>query len=292
MENKLKVGIQAGEAFYKGTSIEKVARAAKQHGVGYLQLWYTGLYSEIKDNLREAEETLDKYKLGVSCLATWTRLNFPGDVASQQKTLMEAIDLAERFDTRFVATYFGSNASRDEKTAIETYKRNIAPCLEKAARKGVTLVTENEFDHSNEDPTRSDVTRRVQGTLNLLEAIDSPHFKLTFDATNVYNAGEEPYPYAYELLKDHIVYVHVKDTRIYSEHLVQEKKYFVFNDGTRAKYLSVPLGEGAVNHEALLKRMLEDGYEGFFVIEAFCLDEQYDEFYRKAVEYLGSKGIG
>ncbi len=292
MENKIKIGIQAGEPFYKGTSIEKVAKLAKQHGVGYLQLWYTGLYSAIKDNLNEAEKTLAKYGLGVSALATYTRLNSPGDVASQQKTLMEAIDLAERFDTRFVATYFGPNASRDEKTAIQIYKKSIGPCLEKATRKGVTLITENEFDLGNEDPTLSDVTRRAEGTLNLIETIDSPNFKLTFDATNVYNAGEEPYPYAYELLKDHIAYVHVKDTRIMFEHPAQDNKYFVFNDGARAKYSSVPLGEGAVNHEALLKRMLEDGYKGFFVIEAFCLDDQYSEFYGKAVEYLASKGIG
>jgi len=153
------------------------------------------------------------------------------------------------------------------------------------------MVMENEFDHPNEDPTKVTLPGLQREYLDLVETIDSPYFKVNFDAANFYDAGEEPYPYAYELLKDHIAYVHVKDTRIYFEPLVQEKKYHVFNDGARAKYLSVPLGEGAINYEALLQRMQEDGYEGFFVIEAFCLSEQYDEFYKKAVNYLRSKGI-
>lgn len=292
MANKIKLAIQTGEKVYDGVPIEEIAKVAREHGIEFLQLWYSGLYTSLpKERVSEVQETLDKYNLGVSAVASWTRLNLPGDVRPAQRTIMETIDLAQRFNTRFIATYFGPNRSRDKKTAIDTYKKNITPCLEKAARTGVTIVMENEFDHLNEDPTQSDVTRTAEGILDLVETIDSPYFKVNFDAANFYDAGEEPYPYAYELLKDHIAYVHVKDTRIHSEPLVQEKKYHVFNDGAKAKYLSVPLGEGAINYEALLQRMQEDGYEGFFVIEAFCLSEQYDEFYKKAVNYLRSKGI-
>jgi len=292
MENKIKLAIQGGEKVYQSISIEKVSKVAKEQGIEFLQLWYLGPYHNIpEDGVSEVQEILEKYKLGVSVVSSWTRLNLPGDVGPAQRIIMETMDLAQRLDTRFIATYFGPNRFRDEKTAIETYQKNIAPCLEKAARMGVTVLMENEFDHLNEDPTQSDVTRTAEGILNLIETVDSPYFKITFDPANFYYAGGEPYPYAYELLKDHIAYVHLKDVRSYSERLMQEKKYYVFSDGARAKYLSVPLGEGAINYEALLQRMQEDGYDGFFVIESMCLDEQYGEFYKKAVDYLRGKGI-
>ena len=46
--------------------------------------------------------------------------------------------------------------------------------------------------------------------------MDHPRFGVNFDADNFYNAGIEPFPYAYELLKGHVVQLHAKDSARYS----------------------------------------------------------------------------
>ena len=59
------------------------------------------------------------------------------------------------------------------------------------------------------------ITRRPEDLLTLLAAVDHPRFGINFDADNFYNAGIEPFPYAYELLREHIFQVHVKDSGRY-----------------------------------------------------------------------------
>lgn len=44
----------------------------------------------------------------------------------------------------------------------------------------------------------------------IVEHMNSEYFKTNFDATNYYQAGYEGFPYAYEVLKEYIVHVHIK----------------------------------------------------------------------------------
>jgi len=148
----------------------------------------------------------------------------------------------------------------------------------------VTLCLENEFDVLGDDPLASDITRRPQRIRELVERVDSPHFRLTFDACNFYFAGVEPYPYAYELLKDHIVYVHLKDgarydPRLYSNQMLR------FTDHS-GEYVCLPVGQGGINIQGLLTRLLADGYTGFVTLEPHVESTRMEETIQQTLAYL------
>ena len=81
----------------------------------------------------------------------------------------------------------------------------------------------------------------------LMDAFAGEHFKAIFDFANFVQAGQDTLE-AYELLKDSIAYVHVKDALAANGNVV-------------------PAGMGDGNVASILRRLFESGYEGFLSLE-------------------------
>ena len=81
----------------------------------------------------------------------------------------------------------------------------------------------------------------------LFDNIASPNFKAAFDPANFIQCGVLPYPHAYNLLKDNIVYLHIKDAT---------------SDGT-----VVPSGLGIGRLKELFAELHKNNFEGFLAIE-------------------------
>ncbi len=67
---------------------------------------------------------------------------------------------------------------------------------------GLTLCHENEAKIYGESP---------EACLDIITALDG-RLKAVFDMGNFVLDGHSPYPYGYELLRDHIAYFHIKDS--------------------------------------------------------------------------------
>ncbi len=102
-------------------------------------------------------------------------------------------------------------------------------------------------------------------TLKLIEAVDSPNFKLVFDTGNPVftyrRIGEAPYRKQsawefYENVKEFIHYVHIKDGTYIGE-----------TDGIFPKANYTFPGEGDGDVEKIVKDLLKNGYEGGFSME-------------------------
>src|SRR5262249_6829084 len=79
----------------------------------------------------------------------------------------------------------------------------LLAAAEKAEKRGVTLLLENEFACNTATAVESART---------LDAVRSPNFQLNWDPGNAANRGETPYPDGYSHLpKDRIGYMHCKD---------------------------------------------------------------------------------
>src|SRR5690606_13320289 len=63
--------------------------------------------------------------------------------------------------------------------------------------------------------------------------------------------GERPFPDGYELVKDYMVHMHLKDAKRLS-------------DGT---VVGVPLGQGDVDYVGQFEALSRDGYSGYVVLE-------------------------
>ena len=90
--------------------------------------------------------------------------------------------------------------------SIRVFRQLVVGLLDQPAHRSIRLALENSVIR---------ITRLPEDLLVLLEAVDHPRFGINFDADNFYNAGTEPFPYAYELLREHIFQVHVKDSGRY-----------------------------------------------------------------------------
>ncbi|MEG0910422.1 MAG: TIM barrel protein [Ruthenibacterium sp.] len=98
--------------------------------------------------------------------------------------------------------------------------------------------------HENEKDIYGDTAARCR---NLFDAISSDCFKAAFDAANFVQCGENALA-AYELLKDEIVYIHIKDAVTSSSE-------------------NVLCGTGDGQIPAVLRRAFENGYNGFLTLE-------------------------
>jgi sugar phosphate isomerase/epimerase len=98
--------------------------------------------------------------------------------------------------------------------------------------------------HENDQNIYGDTIARC---VDLLASIGDAHLRTVLDPANFIQCGERPYPDGYAALRPWLRHVHVKDAR---------------PDGT-----VVVAGEGAAEWPALLRRLLADGYDGFFTLE-------------------------
>ena len=108
-----------------------------------------------------------------------------------------------------------------------------------AAKYDVILIHENEKD------IYGDTAARCAG---LLDELASPNFKAAFDFANFVQCGEDTNQ-CWELLKEHVAYIHIKDA-------VSGKNENVV----------CATGDGQIP-EILRKAIREDGYEGFLTLE-------------------------
>lgn len=253
-----KIAISGTE--YPHRPIEEIYSIAQYLGVSNLELWIPHNFKF--ENIDKIKRELDERKLSAICISTWTQLNLPGNISERQNLIISSIKAAEILGSNIVNTYFGANPQRTPQQAIKCYKENIELCLEHAEREKITIVLENEFDI-----TGVDVTRKAEYVLELIETINSPYFRLNFDPCNFYFAGEEPYPYAYNLLKKYISYVHIKDGMKYHEKLYDHPgDGFLWQDKS-GDYLCCELGKGAIPYSSLFNNLVKDGYSGFFTME-------------------------
>ena len=271
----------SGTELKDGEPVAPLVEVARRHGVGWLELWYPKNFAP--EGVDATLERLAAAGMRVAAVATGTELGNTGDPAPHQKLLGEALELAHRIGCGLVGTYFGSRPEQDDDDAIEAYVKNLAPCVEQAEALGVILSLENEFDCFGHDPVGSDPTRRPEATVRLLERVGSSRFRLTFDPCNAYFAGLEAFPWFYEAVRPHVGYVHVKDGGRLDG--AADPAWIEFTDHGR-RYVTYPLGEGALNWPGLLRALARDGYTGFLTLEPHGRTERRDAAWDQAASTL------
>ena len=165
-------------------------------------------------------------------------------------------------------------ASQFEGEAI----KRIKVIAKMAEDSGITLVHENCSSWGG---------LSLQHTLRLVEGVNSPALKLVYDTGNpVFHddvRGNPPYKKQssweyYDAVREHVVYVHIKDGRF-----VDGKDVYTF------------AGEGDGDVRRILKDLLKNGYDGGFSMEPHMVtvfhdksvseEEKQVNMYKNYVEY-------
>ena len=282
----LKLGI-SGQALGDVLSFPDIIRIGKKYGVSDYELWpvnAAGSGSGYDDRDVDAVAQAVKAEHVRICCVTYNDAFDEQVVADRQlyvKGLCSALRTAARLGAPCVNHYCYYIAKETVDFArMEGY---WAEPLRLAEQLGVRLALENEAH---------DITGTPQGMRAVLDHFQSLYFLTNLDATNYFHASCEGFPMAYDLLKDKIGYVHLKNACLYRDGLPAHNTGAPMSGHyapAPIQYASIP--DGCINIAGLLTRLEADAqYDGACTLEPHTRPEYVEPFYAcetKALRKLG-----
>ena len=152
----------------------------------------------------------------------------------------KVVAIAKTLDTKYIRMFSfyhdgGDVWTEEERAEVLARLRRM---IDYAREQNVILLHENEKDIYGDTADRC---------ADLMKELYCENFKAVFDPANFVQCKQDT-KYAYEILKDYIEYMHIKDAR-YVDNKV------------------VPAGMGDGNVPYVLKALFENGYDGFVSLE-------------------------
>ncbi len=227
---------------------EACALAAKfnYEAVEIRSVWEKKPHELTSNDIAQINNIAKKHSLKICAISSAVfkcSMNEPSEIEEQLRILEKCVTLAVKTNAHFVRifTFWKNNGIEKDLDIIKGY---IARAAEIAKKQGVTLVVEADPSVSVCDAEEMKV---------LFDAIDFDNVKVLWDGGNqIYNENYKiPYPDGYEMIKDKIAHIHLKDA-------VRKE------DGNT---VGVVIGEGMLDVKGILKALLKTGYEGFVVQE-------------------------
>ena len=216
------------------------AQYLKSRNVGYIEPRFIGdkNISDLTENeVKEYKKILSENGVKASSIGSPVgKINLADDFSEhieRTKRCLEAASILDAKYMRMFSFYLRDGQTRDEARGEVIEKLGILCDL--AEPYGVTLCHENEAKIYGED---------ADHCLDLMTSLGGK-LKCVFDMGNFVLDGVEPYPYAYNLLRDYIEYFHIKDSM--------------------AVGAIVPPGLGEANIEKILKAHVEYAEKPFFI---------------------------
>jgi sugar phosphate isomerase/epimerase len=169
--------------------------------------------------------------------------NDVGSFAEKLERLDRSIETANRFDAEYVRifSYYPPDGA-DPGSYRDEITRRTRQAVDRAEAASITLLHENVPGIYGNSPTL---------LRELLTTIDSPNFRVIFDAANFYMFGTNPYPEALLELVEYVECFHVKDARRLANGDVE----------------MVPLGEGDIEIGAIIRALENREFDGWLSLE-------------------------
>lgn len=289
----MKIGLNL-DAF-RDEPLESVIPECLKMGIKNVELWASNLdnlgepthkWSYFNKNLEKAKRQLDEAGLKVCITSFGFGLDYDccQDVERFKRELIKTIETAKYFDCPYVIHHI-RDIVRKYNPDVELVRPYWEDAIKKAEELGVTLLLENE---------PMDMTCCPENMLLFLKTFDSPNFKCNFDAANYYLACNEPFPYAYEMLKPYIKHVHIKNMMRYNYKYCPSKT-LIGLDMTRnyegQQAYRVRLADGVLNNEGFLKALHRDGFDGVVSLENHGTHQEMFDMCSADADYLRATGF-
>jgi sugar phosphate isomerase/epimerase len=225
--------------------IETVIAKAVEYGYDGIE-WRGGPEGHVQPTMPAAQKQILQKMLmdtGLIAIALTAYTSFVSPSAKERQSnvneLMRYTDLAAELDAPYVRTFLGELPA-GTKLDLSIY-RNISDCLRVAAEYaesvGVKIAVEPHDDFVRSS-TVAPIFQQPQDALRVI-----------WDLGNAFAAGEEPVE-GYDLLKDHLAYVQVKDGK-----------------GRASDWQLCPLGEGEIPLAQAFALLTANDYQGAFSVE-------------------------
>ncbi len=190
---------------YADSTLEQL-EAVKGFGIGHIEVRHLNgknISVLTSDEVKEAKKAFDNYGVGVSALGSPIgKVKLDGDLDAHLEMARKVFEAANALETKYVRMF--SFYAPDGKNIVDM-RDEVFSGLERlvalARQYGVVLCHENEANIYGDVPERClDILTYFGGEM-----------KCVFDMGNFVLENVNPYPDAYEMLKDHVAYFHIKD---------------------------------------------------------------------------------
>lgn len=216
----------------------------KKLGIGYFEprgIDGKNIAELTDEEVAELKEKMDCYEIKVSSIGSPIgKVKLQESFEPHFELFQRMVKIAQILDTKYIRVFSffhdGGDVWSDEERAKVLLR--LRQMIDYARKHDVILL------HENEKEIYGDTADRCA---DLLSELACDHFRAVFDPANFVQCGQDT-KYAYELLKEKIEYVHIKDAYL--------------EDGK-----VVPAGYGDGNVEYVLKQLFERGYNGFLSLE-------------------------
>lgn len=195
-------------------------------------------YKIVYEKLKQANMQVSCFSSGI---ANWAK-KISGDFNEDLNELNSAIPRMHELGTKFVRIMSYPNDNWSDADWSQEVFRRIKELSRIAEDNGLILVHENCSGWAG---------LGSENTLKLIEEVDSPALKLVYDTGNPPAEGQDPWDF-YQKVKQHIVYVHIKDAK---QTKLGEETEFTYP------------GEGDGYVKEIVTDLLKNGYDDGFSIE-------------------------
>ena len=193
-----------------------------------------------EDEAKTLRAEMDKNNIKVSSIGSPIgKIKLSDDFDAHFEVFKNVVRIAKILGTKYIRmfSFYHDGGEWTESERADVIKK-LSLMIEYAKKEDVILLHENEKDIYGDTKERC---------LDLMKELSCDNFKAVFDPANFVQCDQDTKK-AYEMLKDYIEYMHIKDAR--------------FSD-----YSVVPAGMGDGNVEFVLRSLFENGYNGFLSLE-------------------------
>lgn len=189
-------------------SLDEQIEVLKKYDIEYLEFRSANGKNIADYTENEAREVLKKLKdngIKVSAIGSPIgKVDVNCDFEKYLELFMHIAELAHILETRYIRIFSFYVPEGEEEKYTDVVIERISKFTEIAKRENLVLLHENEKEIYGSSAERC---------FKILSTINSPNLRATFDPANFVQCKVEVYPHAFEILKDYIEYVHIKDAK-------------------------------------------------------------------------------
>ena len=221
----------------------------EQLGIKYIEMRGVNGKSLVQHTMEEVSDIkkkLDARNFKISAVGSpIAKIKITEDFEPHLALFKHTIEIAKILETRYIRMFSFYIPSGEKPGNYRNEVMRRWECFIEAAKgSGITLL------HENEKGIYGDTAERC---LDIIETMSCSYVKAVFDPANFVQCNVETYPSAFEHLRNHIVYMHIKDA-LYSGHSV------------------VPSGYGDGRVKEILRELKKSNFEGFLSLEPHLAD--------------------
>lgn len=201
----------------------------------------------LRTNIDKTKQRLSRMALEIPCLTSSCYLFDKVNIDAYMQEGKDYIDLAQRLGSPFVRVLGDANPEPSEDIDFDFVAQRVGELANYASGRDVKVLIETNGCFANSGKI-----------LELIKKVKSPSAGILWDIHHPYRYMNEQVGYTYEMLKDYICFVHIKDS--------------IMSD-SKVKYKMMGYGDVPVK-DALLT-LKENGYTGFVSLEwvkRWCMD--------------------